>query len=365
MTNYLNKPQNIEANFEDYKDRLASITKFHDDINIEFSNFEVALLGIEDDQNTSDTIREYFYELYKPENLKIIDLGNISLEQNFETDYQKINNIFKKLIKNNIKLMFLGNKKETNHFFYKYFQKNLHKFNTVHVDSKIDYQLSNNSDKFLNYFDRRNNIFENFYFLGYQKYLTNPKIKEKITELGFSTYRLSEIKKNIIEFEPYIRISDIVSIDISSVKAADAPACKTSSPNGFSANEICHIAYFAGLSDKIKTINLTGINLKYDLNNTTAKLTAQIFWHFLDALSTKKNIEYNKQNDFAVYFIKLPNELNKKDLKFLHCKNTKRWWVELNIKNSKKQFACSYNDYESAKTQKLTPRIKEFINIQN
>lgn len=364
MIQFLNKPQNTNSNYHDFEDRLASITKFHDDTTINLSDFDVALLGVEEEKNTSDIIRKYFYELYKPNNLRIIDLGNFNLEQNLESNYQKINEIFEILINNNVKLMFLGKKNELNIAFYKYFQKTSYNFNSINIDSKIDYQLSNNSSLFLNYFDKKTNLFENFHLFGYQKYLVNPKIKEEVLKLGFTTHRLSEIKKDIIEFEPYIRISDIISIDISSVKAADAPASKASSPNGFSANEICRLAYFAGLSDRIKTLNMFEIDLDYDTNNTTAKLSAQFFWHFLDALSSKKSVKYNKQNDFAVYFTKQLNDEQKKDLKFMHCEQTNRWWLAININTTEKKLPCSYKDYELAKTQKLTPRIISYISQQ-
>lgn len=352
MINYLNKPNNIFFNYSDLNDRIASITKFYDNTDIDLSSFDVALLGT--DEESSDIIRKYFYELYRPENVKIIDLGNLQNNENLE---KNISEIFQKLTKFDVKLIFIGNDERPNLPFLNYSQKKSQLFSFVNISSRIDFQ----DNLCFDFFEKNKSTFNKLYQIGHQKYLVNPENIRKLEEIGFLIYRLSEIIADINEYEPVFREAEIVSLNISAVKAADAPACDNSSPNGFSANEICRLAFFAGLSDKIKFFNLFGLNLKFDLNNITAKLVAQIFWHFLDALSMKQSVENNTIDDYSVFYVKQFDNSYEKDLKFFHCKNTNRWWFAVTIDEVETLLPCSLKDYELAKTKKISSRIKIYI----
>jgi formiminoglutamase len=352
MINFLNQVPNIFSDYSDYNNRIASIIKYHNDTTVDFSSFDVALLGIEDE--TSDVIRKYFYELYKPNDLKIIDLGNLMKDE-------KINNnlfeIFQLLTDSDVRLIFIGNNEGLNLPFLNYFKEKTQLFSFVDINSRINFQDSLCFD----FFEKNKSTFDKLYQIGYQKYLVNPQNVKKAKEIGFSIHRLSEIIADTNEFEPAFRISDVVSLNISAIKAADAPACENSSPNGFTANEICRLAFFAGLSDKIKSFNLFGVNLEFDLNNITAKLVAQIFWHFLDALSLKQSIGNTTVDDYSVFYVKQFDNSCERDLKFFHCKNTNRWWFAVTIDEVEMLLPCSFKDYESAKTKKITSRIKSYI----
>ena len=48
--------------------------------------------------------------------------------------------------------------------------------------------------------------------------------------LQFDAYRLGLIRSNMEEVEPLVRNADMVSIDISSIRQSDAPACGNPTP---------------------------------------------------------------------------------------------------------------------------------------
>jgi arginase family enzyme len=93
--------------------------------------------------------------------------------------------------------------------------------------------------------------------------------------MNFDAYRLGTIRNDISETEPVLRTADMLSIDVSCIKQADAPGNANPSPNGFNGEELVQIFRYAGYSDRLSSIGIYELNPECDDRNATAKLMAQ------------------------------------------------------------------------------------------
>src|SRR5690606_40741828 len=75
-----------------------------------------------------------------------------------------------------------------------------------------------------------------------------------------------------------------VSVDLTSVKAAELGYAPNTYPNGFDGREICAISRYAGISDKVTAFGL--FNTKRTAQ--CAQLSAQIIWYFVEGYNYRK-----------------------------------------------------------------------------
>lgn len=348
-----------QKKYYDNENRIASIDHLHKISNYLEKKYDIAFLNIYDKKNIikPNLVRQHLYSLYKPQGVNIIDLGDLIYEDK-NIFFNKIIDIFNLLNYNNTKLILISDNEKYNLFFFKYFNEINKKIKILNIDSRIDILGETEN---LSYLSNSKNYkcISNLQIIGYQNYLVGDIISQKAKK-EFNIYRLSEVTAEISEIEPNFRNSDFVSLDISAVKSSDAPGSSKSSPNGFNSNEICKLAYFSGLSENIKVFGLHEINNKLDFNQTTSKLSAQIIWHFIDAYALNKKVN-GSNKEFVIYYLDL--EYNKIDikLKFYHCKNTNRWWLEVIEDTNNNILACTNKDYELVKNKKLSKRLKSYF----
>jgi len=186
--------------------------------------------------------------------------------------------------------------------------------------------------------------------LDIKRYLTRSKYIELLDELRFDHYRLGHIRKDLEEVELVMRDADMVTIDLSAIRQAEAPGIANGTPNGFYAEEICQIARYAGLSDRLTSIGFYEMNPKYDVGDQTAQLVAQMIWCFLEGFYDRKH-DYPiiNESNFIKYKVNLKG--NDQELVFLKSKKSDRWWMEISQKEItpySNLISCSYRDYQLA-----------------
>src|SRR5690606_7607156 len=103
-------------------------------------------------------------------------------------------------------------------------------------------------------------------------------------KLFFDAYRLGAVTGDITLAEPVFRDADVVSVDMTAVRAADLGNAPDTYPNGFDGREICAIARYAGISDKVSVFGI------YENRNTrmNAQLAAQVLWYFMEGYNFRK-----------------------------------------------------------------------------
>lgn len=332
----------------------------------ELSKIRVAIIGVLESKQdgaftTLKSIRKELYGLY-PGNWEtsIADLGNILPGHSQKDTYFALQMVVSSLIKRKIVPIIIGGSQDLTYALYRAFDDLEQMVNLVSIDSKFDFGKENepmSQDSYLTkiILDEPNNLF-NFCNVGYQTYYNSQEEIDLIEKLFFDGYRLGEVCSNIAIAEPVFRDSDIVSLDLTSIKSADSGNFSTFIPNGFSGKEICALSRYAGMSDKV---SLFGI-FNHNDNSQESKLITQIIWYFIEGFHFRSNeYPFGSKENYLKYIIPLEDE----ELIFYKSHKTDRWWIEipfLSTANTKLKkstlLPCSYEEYLSACSREIPER---------
>jgi arginase family enzyme len=342
------------------------------------SNFEekairssqIAILGVPEQRNSNnkgtanapDKIREQLYKLNFSGKLSIVDLGNMILGKSLNDTYAAITEILSDLIQNSVIPIILGGSQDLTYAVYSAYNKIDKPISIVSIDPKFDLGYQKNIFDYESYLgqiilEKGKNLY-NYTNLGYQSYYVNKDELKLFNKLNFDSFRLGQIRSNIEDIEPVLRDADMVCVDIRSIKQSDAPAHRFPSPNGFYSEEICQLARYAGLSDKVTSFGLFDLNPKYDINEITSGLAAQIIWYFIDGVNVRQK-DFPKENshDYTKHIISF--EKTEQNIVFYQNNYNKRWWMEVKLQGGTKKnklVACTFNDYKLACNQELPDR---------
>ena len=173
-------------------------------------------------------------------------------------------------------------------------------------------------------------------------------------KLFFDCYRLGWIRDHLEYAEPVVRNADILSLDLGSARYGESPACINSGPNGFYGEELCQIARYAGLSDKLTCFGLFEFNPSLDIRNQSAQLAAQIVWCFCEGVAERKGDFPNPSSEaYLTYRVFLP-EANH-EIIFMKSKKSDRWWMKVPYPADAASryerhhlVPCHYSDYQLA-----------------
>ncbi len=338
----------------------------------DLTNKKIAIIGVEEDRasvgnygtgSNLDEIRKELYKLY-PGNwpISVVDLGNIPQGNSIEDTYFALGELLSFLIKREIIPIVIGGGQDLTYANYRAYDGLEQTVNLVAVDNKfdlgsIDDDLSSQSYLSKIVMNQPNNLF-NYSNIGYQTYFNSQDELDLLESLFFEAHRLGEISNSIQIVEPILRDADIVSIDLSSIKNADAPANKNGTPNGFTGAEICAISRYAGISDKVTSFGIYEYNPKYDTKNQTAQLISQMIWYFVEGVNFRANdYPYGMKDNYQKYIVPIENQL----LNFHKSNKSGRWWMEISINENNKfkrhaLIPCTYQDYISASNQEIPDR---------
>ena len=173
---------------------------------------------------------------------------------------------------------------------------------------------------------------------------------------------LGKAKSNPEESEPAIRDADMVSIHLSALKFSDAPAQNSISPSGFTIEESCQLARYAGMSDKLTSFGIFGFQSQVDGMALTAESAALLLWYFLEGFYNRKadypiSAAFNQLTQYLVDVKTMQQRIS-----FWRSNKSGRWWMEMPVKSKKKLerhrlVSCSYNDYLSACNDDISERL--------
>lgn len=179
--------------------------------------------------------------------------------------------------------------------------------------------------------------------LGFQSYATHPHTLETLDKMRFDCFRLGWLREAIEEAEPVLRSADVFGFDIEAVRFGDAPANVGGSPNGFSGEEACALARYAGMSNRLGSFGIYGFRADKDRQGMTAQLIGQMMWYFIDGLSLRKTEpSLTDRAQFAEFPVVFADDIH---TLFLKSRRTGRWWMQL---PNGKFMPCSYTDYKTA-----------------
>ena len=341
--------------------QLAGFIKIYEEEIPDLTGVDIVIAGINEfrgdgfiaEENAADAIRKQLYQLYYwHKDITIADVGNIKCGATLADTYAAIKTVVSELLQLNKTVILIGGSHDNTLAQY-YAYRDLKKIiEATVIDATIDLKSESSvrSQNFLmEMLTSEPNMIKHYNHVGFQSYFVHPRMLETMDKLRFDCYRLGKAKEQIEEMEPVIRNSHLLSFDIAAIKYSDAPASNCS-PNGFTGEEACSLARYAGLSPNLSSFGIYGYNARKDVKNLTALQIAQMIWYFIDgksrssyetALSERQNF-----NEYHTAFAEV-------DTIFIQSKKTGRWWMEL---PNKKLIACSYNDYLFASNNEIPER---------
>lgn len=329
---------------------------------------KIALFGVKENRGKEngsgkgvnlDNVRRFLYSLewfdYFP---SIVDLGDIDPGKDIQDSYFALEAVMELLVKQDIIPLIIGGSQDLTFAQYKGYGKLEQLVNMVSIDHKIDIGEVNEGMHSENYLTsiitHQPNFLFNFSNIGHQVFFNAQSTLSMTEKMYFETLRLGEVNKSVHFSEPLIRNADMLSIDLRSIRSAFMPNSSFPMPNGLSGSEICQMAWYSGISDKLTSFGLYEFDDEFDENGIGAMLVAQIIWYFTEGVSQRKE-DFPKTSTRK--YVKYTIHLNEDEHELIFYKSPKsdRWWVEVPYPdgNDSKYFRhlvvpCTYEDYKKA-----------------
>lgn len=364
---YLLQPIDVQRGPEGSSPRLLSnyIDVHRENHFPDLDGADLVILGVKESRRSysttiadgADAIREKLYTLFQHgPDIKIADVGNIAAgETPHDTDHA-VMTVVKNLIDRNITIIILGGSQELTFSNYAAYEVLESTVNLAIIDSSIDLGEFRENISPSNYLSKivlhDPSYLFNLSVLGYQTYLSDPESISLIEKLFFDAHRLGTLVNDLKTTEPLLRNADVVSFDIQSIKNASAPG--TGQPNGFSGDQACQMARYAGISDKTTSIGFYNYDVSKDIHGQTAMLIAQMVWCAIDGFCYRqREFPLFSKKNFLEYKVHLPD--GRDEMIFYKSKRTDKWWMNVPYaggdqgKLSRHHLVpCSYSDYEQA-----------------
>ena len=364
---YFRKIDFVNSDFD--KTSFGGVIQFNNE-SAEFPDLkdvDIALFGVIEDRkavNNSgcadgvDEIRKKLYQLKTNWNCRIADFGDVSPGEEVSDTYFAVSKIVAECIKANVLPIIIGGGQDLTYANYQAYESLEQVVNIVSVDNAIDLgevDQELDSKAYLNkiILHQPNYLF-NYSNLGYQTYFVSDEERFLMDKLFFDIHRLGQVKSDIKEVEPVVRNADMVTIDVSAIRNADAPGNKNATPNGFNGEDICAITRYAGLSDKLSSIGIYEYNPQLDQYGQTAFLIAEMIWYIIEGYYNRKGDGMTKEGKDVLKYI-VSTSTDAEEITFYKNLKSDRWWMDVPYPESKlskyrrhQLVPCSYNDYQEA-----------------
>lgn len=333
--------------------------------------FKIAIFGVEESRycpypgtmKAPDTIRKHLYKLSKiPGRLKIADLGNMKTGISFNDTLAGLSDVLVYLLEAGIYPVILGGSSALTPAIDKAMSKLKRKYVLATIDSYLDYLSDKDAPDSLNYLCKLVNgqgALEHLVNIGYQTQLNDLHVINRLLKKHSELVRVGDARRDLHLMEPLLRDSDVVVVDMSSVRQSDAPGTISSSPNGFYGEEICLLARYAGISDSLMVFSLFDVDPDLDVREQTSGLAAQVIWFFLEGFSQKQFetqfLDKENTDRFTKFHVTVDDIPS--GIIFVKSNYTDRWWMELvDDFGTKRYIACSHEDYQKANRNELPDR---------
>lgn len=347
--------------------RKISIHSKADFPNLEI--MEVVILGVPEfrgseksyESTNLNSIRKEFYSLF-PGNwpLTMADLGDIVPGDTIEDTYYVVRTLVANLVKMGVVPIIIGGSQDLTYPLYRAYDMLEQAVNLVCIDKKFDFgkeyeALTETSYLSKILLEEPNNLF-NYSNVGYQTYYSSQEEIDLMQKLYFDAYRLGDVSHNITISEPVFRDADLVSLDLTSVQSAASGNFVTYSPNGFTGKEVCALARYAGISDRVSVFGM----FNHNNSKIEAVLMAQIIWYFMEGYYFRSNeFPFGNKDQYLKYIVPFDDQ----ELVFYKSNKTDRWWIEIPFEvpgNNKLKrntlLPCSYEEYVLATNAELPER---------
>lgn len=317
---------------------------------------QIGLVGIGTDD--ANAVRSAFYALAGTfDKVNIVDLGNVRKQ---ETSF--IIPLLSELLQADILPIIIGHSEVFTLAQYQAYRSKKNSVSIAVIDEKIRFTPQIKAESYSLHQILEDSHLFNLSVIGYQTHFTPLSVLDYFEHRNFEMVRLGRIKSGMEEIEPVIRDADMASFNIGVLKSLEAPAQVDASPSGLFSEDICQLARFAGMSDKLTSMSIIGFNKNLDKDNQTAQIVAQMIWYFIDGFKNRKqdfpiSKAFNQLMQYIVHIREFDYHVT-----FWKSNKSGRWWMEIPLKTRKKHerhrlIPCSYNDYLKACNEELPDRL--------
>lgn len=241
-----------------------------------------------------DVIKKRLAKLPKHHNnITIADIGNISCDDdNVESTQLSLSFVIEKLIKSQILPIAIGGGHDISYGHFKGIYNAIKnttkkKIGIINFDAHFDLRpielKPNSGTPFNQILSEFNNV--HYFVIGIQKQSNTKELfniaKNNKVEFIFSEeceIKESNIKKIKEKLNGFFNKIDhlYITIDLDAFSSSYAPGVSAPSPFGFSPKFIYKILPFLFSSKKVISLDITEMNPKFDINNTTESLAAKL-----------------------------------------------------------------------------------------
>lgn len=318
----------------------------------------VAILGI--DATFAEKTRKALYNLcWDFEDLQLADLGNV---RNNSPEF--IIPLLRELQSSKIVPIIIGGEVSGFRAQYQAFQELQHQVSILMVDEQIRFTTENNRSKanVLNpaIHAKRRKLYH-LSHIGSQRHLVDPALYQQLDARHFDYVRLGGARNNLQELEPVIRDADLFGLDLSAIKKLEAPAQLSQQPSGFDLMELTQLCRYAGMSDKLASFGVFGVDPAASDKemDITAAAAAQLIWYFIDGFSNRKGDFPASSKGLIEYIVDL-KDFDR--ITFWKSPRSGRWWIQAPAGKSggeerHRLIPCSYADYLKAVEQEIPDRL--------
>ena len=318
-------------------------------------NQHIGLVGL--DEINSERLREALYKMSFPWNdKKVIDLGNLrNSDPSFAIQF------LRELTQGGIIPIVIGKHTNTTKILFEAFAESIPNANMVWLQEAIPQCHSEDQywpKIFQDYPQRINQLG----LIGSQSHFRSSSENKLLRRIPYEEIRLGKLRKQMNYAEPILRDADFVSIDAAVLRYSEAPSQIEKSPNGLFGEELCRLARYTGISDKVRGFSIAGFDLVDDPHQITASLMAQVIWYFIDGFYNRKGDYPLKEQNLTEYLIDIKSLGTK--ISFWKSTLSGRWWMQLpKSENERKNIliACTYEDYLDATKSEIPERLIKAI----
>jgi len=334
---------------------------------------ELAIIGVIENRNDINyigeefqlnEIRKSFYSLFPGSwTTTVADLGDINRGESVEDTYFALGESISILVKKKIIPIILGGSQDLTYANYRAYDSLIPMVNIVNVDAQFNLgdsskPIKNNSFVGKIILDEPYNLF-NYATIGYQTYFNAQEEIDLMDRLYFESYRLGQVSNDITIVEPVMRDANIVSIDLNAVRGSELSLNQRYSPNGLDGKEICAIARYAGISNKVTSFGVYEYKPSKD-DEMTSMLVAQVLWYFVEGVNCRvKDDDFFDESSYQKFITLVDSH----ELVFYKSNKTGRWWIEIpflaEVNNKLKRHTllpCMHQDYLDACSNMIPDR---------
>lgn len=254
-------------------------------------------------------IRQQLYKLQVDRNsaVRLFDAGNVTTdlfdyaddtdlshtEKEFdalEQIHEALSKVVSEFLRDGKKVIVLGGGNDISYADLRALSETDQKISAINIDAHLDMRYADRMTSGTPYrkaIEERFILPHNFYEFGIRPESNGVFYLENAEKLGVNIYLLADIiEKGVVsEFQSVLnQIGEkpiFLGLDMDSIQAADAPGVSASSPIGLSGGEVMQCLHLTKQKENLKVFEITEVNPKYDEDDRTVKLAAQLIYTFL------------------------------------------------------------------------------------